>query len=159
MFGRELKSKLPELRRETSVLDEGTRERDWSHKLTQKTYADCRRRASDSPVLPGDQVLLKNTRSSGKLAPNYETEPYTVLTKEGHELLLQSNEGVMYRRDSSFLKPFTPPAETQIQETDKQVCSQPCISEAPETVTESVRPKRVTKLPEKFKDYVLDKPK
>ena len=102
MFGRELKSKLPELRRDTSVLDESTRERDWRKKLIQKTYADYRRRASDSQVLPGDKVLLKNTKSSGKLAPNFETEPYRVLTKEGHELKLQSNE-VVYRRDTSFV--------------------------------------------------------
>ena len=159
MFGRELKSKLPELRRDGIVLNESTRDRDWSNKLIQKTYADYRRKASDSQVLPGDQVLLKNTKSSGKLAPNFEAEPYTVLTKEGHELMLQSNEGAVYRRDSSFVKPFIPPAETQALETGNPVCSEPCISETPETITESVRPKRVIKLPEKFKDYVLDKPK
>lgn len=73
--------------------------------------------------------------------------------------MLQSNEGVVYRRDSSFVKPFTPPVETQTQDTNNKVCSELCNSETPETVTKSVRPKRVTRPPEKFKDYVLDKPK
>ena len=40
MFGREIKSKLPELRADKSVIEESTRDRDWSHKLAQKAYAD-----------------------------------------------------------------------------------------------------------------------
>ena len=66
MFGRELKTKLPELRHDGTVLDEGTRERDWSQKLAQKAYADNKRGASASPIAPGDQVLLKNTKTTGK---------------------------------------------------------------------------------------------
>ena len=89
MFGRELKTKLPELRRDGTVLDEGTRERDWSQKLAQKAYGDNKRGASASPIAPGDQVLLKNTKTTGKLAPNFEIEPYTVLTKEGREVTVE----------------------------------------------------------------------
>ena len=37
--------------------------------------------------MPGDQVLLKNTKATGKLAPNFESEPYTVKAKEGHDSL------------------------------------------------------------------------
>ena len=75
MFGRELKTKLPELKRASNLLDEGVRDRDWNHKFTHKEHADNKRGAAESPVVPGDLVLLKNMRSSGKLEANFESEP------------------------------------------------------------------------------------
>ena len=114
MFGRELKTKLPELRRQDSILNQTTKERDWRQKLSHKAYADEKNRASTNAVTPGAQVLLKNTKTTGKLALNYEKEPYTVLTKEGHELMLKSKDGGIYRRDSSFVKPFNSPEEVDL---------------------------------------------
>ena len=72
MFGREIKTKLLDLRADKAVINENTRDRDWSHKLTQKAYADGKRGAVPSPIVPGDRVLLKNTKSTGKLALNFE---------------------------------------------------------------------------------------
>ena len=40
MFGTELRTKLPELRIAENVLDEGVRDRDWSHKMTHKIHAE-----------------------------------------------------------------------------------------------------------------------
>jgi transposase InsO family protein len=151
MFKRELRSKLPELRGDKDVQDENTRENDWRNKLTQKTYADNKRGSTDSAITPGDQVLLKNTKASGKLAANYESEPYTVMTKEGNELTVESEDGTVYRRDSSFVKPYIAPTEPAAIGTEPQ---QPYG----ETTTRS-RPTRVTKLPERFKDFVMDKRK
>ncbi|KAK2552700.1 hypothetical protein P5673_026098 [Acropora cervicornis] len=37
-------------------------DRDWSHKLVHKAYADARRKAAPNPVLPGDLVLIERTR-------------------------------------------------------------------------------------------------
>jgi transposase InsO family protein len=156
MFGRELKTKLPELRRQDSFQNEEIKERDWGQKLNQKAYADYNNKASTSPVVPGDQVLLKNTKTTGKLAPNYEKEPYTVVTKQGHELMLKSKNGEVYRRDSSFVKPFNPPDEMELPSATGQ--NSVNLSEKPlDTDTEHVRPKRATKLPDKFKDYVMEK--
>ena len=93
MFGRELKTKLPELRRAGNLLDEGVRDRDWNHKFTHKEHADNKRGAAESAVVPGDLVLLKNTKTSGKLEANFESEPYTVQTKEGSEVTVRSKGG------------------------------------------------------------------
>ena len=103
MFGRELKTKLPELRCAGNLL--GVRDRDWNHKLTYEEYADSKRGAAESPVVPGDLVLMKNTKTSGKLEANFESEPYTVQTKGGSEVTVKSREGPEYRRNSSFIKP------------------------------------------------------
>ena len=81
MFGRELKTKLPELRSDKYIPDENVRDRDWNHKLTAKAYADSRRGAVLNSVLPGKQILLKNTKTSGKLSTNFEHTPFTVKKK------------------------------------------------------------------------------
>ena len=98
MFGKEIRTKLSDLRPEKSLRDESMRDKDWEQKLEQNTYADGNRVAVPSPIVPGDQVLLKNTRETGKLAPKFETKPYTVLTKERHQLTMESNEGAVYKR-------------------------------------------------------------
>ena len=123
--------------------------------LQQKAYADYKNKASTNPVEPGDQVLLKNTKTTGKLAPNYENEPYTVVTKEGHELMLQSKDGEVYRRDSSFVKPFNSPDELDLPSASEQVSVD--LSEKPlNTITEYGRPKRVIRRPNKLKDYIVE---
>ena len=112
MFGRELKTKLPELRPNKSVLDESTRDRDCNQKLASKMYGgDKQRHAMDNKITPGYKVLLKNTKQSGKLATNFEPNPYTVQTKEGQELTLKSTDGTVQRRNSSFVKPYRTPQE------------------------------------------------
>ena len=55
--------------------------------MSQKVNADTKRGAKENDIVPGDQVLLKNTKATGKLAPNFESEPYTVKANEGHDSL------------------------------------------------------------------------
>ena len=166
MFGRELKTKLPELRPNKSLLDESIRDRDWNHKLSSKLYADKQRNATFNPVVPGDKVLLKNTKSPGKLAPKFEPQPYTVQTKEGQELTLKADNGTLYRRNSSFVKPYNTPGEPESSppEQSSREANPPSPAPAmPESSTTSStaetrsRPTRATKLPGRFKDFVLDK--
>ena len=42
MFGREMQSKLPELRREAPMTNEEIRDPDWARKLTLKNYVDTK---------------------------------------------------------------------------------------------------------------------
>ena len=70
---------------------------------------------------------------------------------------MKSSEGVVYGRDSSFCKPYISPDEaeqpaedTKIKETD---------TSGPKPVEpEYSTPRRTTKPPERFKNYVLGKP-
>ena len=50
MFGREMRSKLPDLRREAPVTNEEVCDCDWSRKLSQKEYVDAKRSAFASEV-------------------------------------------------------------------------------------------------------------
>ncbi|CAB3999022.1 Neural cell adhesion molecule 1, partial [Paramuricea clavata] len=94
MFGRELTTKLPELRPDKNILNESIRDRDWNKEVAGKEYADKHRQANQNPINPGEKVLLKNSKTSGKLDPKFETKPYIVQTKEGQELTVKSDEGV-----------------------------------------------------------------
>ena len=81
-------------------------DRDWNRKLAGKAYADKHRQAKQSPVILGDRVLLKNNKTSAKLSPKFESNPYTVQTKEGQELTIKSEDGVVYRRNSYLSNPI-----------------------------------------------------
>ena len=80
---------------------------DWNQKLAGKVYADKRRNDLANLIASGDKVLVKNSKSSGKLTFNFGAEPYTVQTKEGQELSLNSAQGAVHWRNCycSFIKP------------------------------------------------------
>ena len=143
MFGRELKTKLPELRPNKSVLDESRRDRAWNQKLAGKMYGDKQRNAVDNPITPGDRVLLKNTKQSGKLAANFEPNPYTVQTKEGQELTLKSTDGTVQRRNSSFVKPYRTsqdPDNSTGAETPEDRVVPPSVADTATTTEPKSRP-------------------
>lgn len=74
-FGHEIRSKLPELKRETvGVPGEEVRERDWLSKLKSKAYADLKRGAALKSIRVGDTILLKAERTN-KLSINFNPAP------------------------------------------------------------------------------------
>ena len=85
MFGREMRSKLPDLRREAPITNEEVHNHDWLRKLLQKEYVDAKRRAVASEVEIGDKVLLRNLKST-KLSPNYDPNPCKVVDRKGGEV-------------------------------------------------------------------------
>ena len=157
LFGRELKTKLPELRSADNLLDKGVRDSDWNHKLIHKEHADNKRGAADRSIVPADLVLLKNTKTSGKLEANFESEPYIVQTREGSKVTVRSKEGVEYWRNNSFVKRYNSPEDVQEATegaTQEAVTSAP-NSLPPEESVATSRPRRTVRMPEKYKDYVL----
>ena len=59
MFGREMRSKLPELRREAPITNEEIRDQHWTRKLTQKDYVDTKRHAVESQETPKQTNCLQ----------------------------------------------------------------------------------------------------
>ena len=119
-----------------------------------KTYADNRRGAAKNPVMLGDRVLLKTTKTFGKLNVS---EPWKVQTKEGSEVTVRSKEGVEYRRNSSFVERYNQPENVQESATtgnEEPVNPAPVSSNSEEIVATS-GPRRTVGMPEKYKDYKL----
>ena len=100
-----MRSKLPELRRETPITNEEIRDRDWARKLTQKDYMDTKRHAVESQVEVEDQVLLTNTKTN-KLFPNYDPSPCEVIDRNRGEVTLRKKDGVEVKWKVSFVKKY-----------------------------------------------------
>ena len=105
MFGREMRSKLPDLRREATITNEEVRDRDWSRKLSQKEHVDAKRSAVASEVEIGDKVLLRNSKTN-KLSPNYDPKPCEVVDRKGGEVTVKSTTGAEIKRNVSFVKKY-----------------------------------------------------
>ena len=106
MFGWEMRTKLPELRRETiEVLREEVRDRDWSNKLKGKAYADARRGATRKSIWIGDTVLLKAEKSN-KLSANFRPSPFKVVQRTGTEVTVRNEAGEEFRRNAVFIKKY-----------------------------------------------------
>ena len=144
-------------------------------KRSLKKFRTHQRRAMLSPVLPGELVLLKSTKTSGKLSTNFEHTPFTVEKKEGQELTVRSPDGVEYRRNSSFVKPYTPTegitssmvnqrsSVPHCAETGGSQANTPRKSPSMSTPMKTpnlgsphrTRSKRLVKVPVKYQDYVV----
>jgi len=104
MYGREMRTKLPDLCREQTVLDEATRDKDWANKLKGKAYADSKRCAQESSIEVGDQVLVRVPKLN-KLSSNFDPVPRAVIAKDGGQLTIE-RDGTSLRRHSSHCKPY-----------------------------------------------------
>ena len=101
MFGREVRTKLPELSRETvDLVREGVHERDWSSKLKGKVYVEEMRGAVSKSIELSDEVLLRAEKSN-KLSSNFCSSLFEVIRKTGVRLLSETTPD----RRSSTLSP------------------------------------------------------
>ena len=106
MFPQEMRTKLPELRREpVEVPREESRDRDWSNKLKGKAYAHACRGATLKSIRIGDTVLLKAEKSN-KLSTNFCPSPFKVVQKTGTEETVRNQAGEEFRRNSAFIKKY-----------------------------------------------------
>ena len=81
------------------------RDRDIEAKERGKLYADETRGARESEVKEGDRVLLKQEKTN-KLTPTFTPEPFHVLDKAGNSIVVESPDGVQYKRNSTHVKKF-----------------------------------------------------
>ncbi len=163
MFGRKVRSKLPQLNVHDKYDPERVRERDAHLKWQGKRYADQKRGAKESEIKEGDQVLLRQDHRD-KLSAPHENEPYTVLQKTGSQVTVESQSGATYERNSSFVKKFHEPAQENSAVSQSE--PEPTNSHTGETgVPRSdpvekprspikLRPQASIKPSEKYKDFV-----
>ncbi|PFX23119.1 Transposon Tf2-6 polyprotein [Stylophora pistillata] len=140
MFGREMRSKLPELKRETvGVPGEEVQERDWSCKLKGKAYADLKRGATPKSISVGDTVLVKAEKTN-KLSTNFNPDPFKVVHKTGSEVTLRNETGIELKRNTVFVKKYNGHGDVSNDNEDQVVqagsavrVEDPGASKLPET--------------------------
>ena len=104
MFRRKLRTRIPGIE-EFQVHDQKVRDRDKEAKEGGKLYDDKKRGARESDVREGNRVLLKQEQTN-KLTPTFRPEPFRVLKKTGNSVVVESPEGVQYKRNSTHVKNF-----------------------------------------------------
>ena len=133
-------------------------------------YTGKKRRAKNSGIEPGDQVLLK-VQKTNKLSLNFHPDPLVVIKKDEGKVTLRSNQGFEIKCNASFVQKYNTVNEDVVAQElpdevvertdsaadigndkdnsagDKQVLIQTSIS--------YTRPRRVTKTPHYFKDYLM----
>ena len=106
MFGREVRSKLPELKRETvGVPSEEVRQRYWTGKFKGKAYADLKRGATPKSIRVGDTALLEAEKTN-KLSTNFNPDPFEFVHETGSEVTLGNGAGVELKRNTVFIERY-----------------------------------------------------
>ena len=163
LFRRKLTTKMPEL---VNVEEEDTQRKQFNK-------VDKRFHARDRNVREGDNVLLE--KKENKLSPCYKKEPYRVISRYGHQVVLLSPEGIQYKRNLQHIKPFNMPdlkeQETPLQNAEPKPFEMPPMAKdqipmaesPPEDESSAVptaeqpvrRSGRITSHPKALSDYVL----
>ena len=103
LFGRKIQTKLPQIKvREDSEMVKDVRKKHDERKMQQKHYFDKRHRAHEKVITQGDQVLVKQKKSTTKTP--YDPSPYTVTSIDGNRLHLIREDGSKRIRDKNQIR-------------------------------------------------------
>ena len=91
MFGRDIRTKLPEFSdsEKSAVLDDA-RARDL-HKAKMKQHCDKRNLSTPSNVVEGDMVLFKQPKTN-KMSTTFDPNPYCVVQRQGTSVHLKRGQ-------------------------------------------------------------------
>ena len=161
LFGRPIKTRLPQLGVQTGARDESMCRNDELSKFKMKSYADMKSNAKRSKIEEGDSVLLRNDFKSKRFTP-YDPRPYEVVGKKG-SMVTAARDSKLVTRNSSFFKPIIKQEEQEMEcpeigspQTEDRLGESSDVLDVqgtgPETI-ESVPPrypKRVRKPPDRY---------
>ena len=154
LFGRSMKTKLPELT--TPCSDPEIRERDQTAKAKMKEYADNKRYVKPSNAKEGDTVLVKRDDSKKKSDTPYDPRPLIIVEKKGSMVTAENDDGTQVTRNSSFFK-NVPTAKEGNATTEKQRDSSDVAAPMHSNPAPLKRyPQRTRTRPVKLNDFVCD---
>ena len=120
-----------------------------------KDYADEKRNSKESNLGVGDRVLMQQPKQN-KLSTRFAEKPVTVVEKSGSKVVVESDSGRQYTRNSALLRKFEEPvqdtSEVDLEDSDDDDNVRVPLGSSPRTVTRSGRTIRT---PQKFKDFVM----
>ncbi|XP_035914863.1 uncharacterized protein K02A2.6-like [Anopheles stephensi] len=161
LTGRPVKDLLPSLRTDPYWnRDEEVRDKDMISKMHGKLYADRKRHARDNAISVGDKVFIRNYEI-GKLEPTFRAERFTVVERNGTEVVITGENGNRYRRPVAHIIrcPTTSSTRNTLQEEGKTNIPSLKISDGTgqkqgqnEGPLPRERPKRYVNIPLRFRE-------
>ena len=106
-------------------------EQDKANKEKGAQYVDKKRNAKSSDIQEGDTVLLQQPRQN-KLTTTYKPELYTVTSRNGSEVTVQSPDGVEYRRNVAHVKKYVSSPGSLSDSADLHDSSEPVQKREPQ---------------------------
>ena len=149
LFGRKLRTKIPELTERQYTSHQEVRDHDEEQKSKARTYADKERGAKPSEVGVGDQVLMRQEKTN-KLDTPFAPVPLTVVAKTGNSLVVESQEGAKYSRNTTHVKRFHTENENVIEQDQTK-------EKGENSSAELDRPSRNIQMPKRYEDFVMTK--
>ena len=138
--------------------NQATHDRDAAHKQQQKDAADERHRSKDQGTMPGDVVLLRRSEPGSKVDSPFHPQPQHVVSRNGDQVVVESPDGKLTRRNIAFTKPLIAPLPTPIPTTPEDehlpIAEQDVHPMATPAPAMEARPLRSSKPPVWMKDYV-----
>ena len=103
LFGSKIRTKLPEFHEDRLVSE--VQDRDGEMKVKAKLYADRKKHAEYSDLVPGNRVLLKQEKQN-KLWTPFAPEPYDAVSRNGSSFAIKSTEVVQLKRNTAHVKKY-----------------------------------------------------
>jgi len=139
MFGREPRTKLPQIPPMPSKDENMIPKRDEQAKQAMKVYKDKRAHAEKSGISAGDVVLVKQVRQN-KLSTPFNPNPLTVTSRKGSMVTARRQDGSSITRNVSLFRPMPDitlagiPAEPQQLDLDDIQTQIPSVDDIAPTV-------------------------
>ena len=118
MFGREIRTKIPELSTNYHHINDDVKDTNVENKMKMKAYRDQKVRARESDIQIGDRVLLLQ-RKEDKLSTAFRNEEFEVIDRNGTQVTVESPTGARYTRNTSHIKPII--TEGQISTENREL--------------------------------------
>ncbi|XP_062541853.1 uncharacterized protein K02A2.6-like [Armigeres subalbatus] len=152
MLSRKIKRRLPLLRHEKVVCDDGLlNRRDKLEKLKAKEREDTRRGARACRVCPGDMVIIERLiRTKGD--SRFDPQRYTVIKEDNGSLVLQNESGQIVKRHVTQAKKVGPWRTTNPRTVD--ITSAGVKDKHIPLAETPKRPSRTIRPPSYMEDYV-----
>ena len=182
LFGRDIRSKLPDLAlfNENPNQPSAVRDNDSARKQAAKDRSDSRFNAKERDLEPGDKVLVRNDQPTNKISTPFLPTPCKILDRHGDQLVIEKADHSINRRNLHHAKRFLEEEKEEKTDEDEakdqdaaetadeataedaaQTADEVKDQDAAETVETPVtptpstcRPKRNTAPPARFKDFV-----
>jgi hypothetical protein len=130
MFGREIRSKLPQFSEDSHQRELAARDRDAELKQKGKDVADNRRKACRSEIAVGGKVLMQQTKTN-KLSTRFAENPCVVVHKYGNEVTMEAEGGKQYKRNVVQVKKFHEQDSPQGQSVESNGDNQETLGNGP----------------------------